>query len=112
MAITTRANVKLYGKIIDSGSDDVIDFLIPLVESDFLFIRNRDFDEDSEGIIYPEGSELAAIQMVLFLLSDAQRTSSGYKSESLGSYSYSRDTLINGYPESIVKRIARYAKAK
>lgn len=112
MAITNRTNVKTYGGITDSSLDDIIDFLIPAVEDDFLFIRNRDFDEDSEGIIYPIGSELVAIQMIMYMIQDGQRNSGGFKSESLGSYSYTKDTSINGYPENIVKRIARYAKSK
>lgn len=116
MAITTRENVKMYMGLTDSTNDRLISFLIPRVEEDYLHIRNCPFDEDSDGIIYPDGAEMTAIQMVGFLMLDVNRKSAGgISSESVGSYSYTKDNLthyINGYPKSIVGKIKRYVSSR
>ena len=44
MAITTLANVKIFLNTTSTVRDDWIEALIPLVESDYLSIRNKPFD--------------------------------------------------------------------
>jgi len=115
MAITTLSKVKTILQISDTSQDDLIEALIPLVEADFLMIRNKAFDteynEDTEeyDTIYPIGSELTAIRMIQYQMSNIK--SQGVTSESLGDYSVSYDTsnLGNDYPKSISGGIKRYA---
>lgn len=111
MAITTRARVKLYLRITDTSSDDLIDFLIPLVESDFLRIRNKEFDTDIyDEIVYPEGSELTAIKMIAYHLynSAVSGKASIVKSESLSRHSITFNDLVEAYPGDLVKSIQRW----
>lgn len=115
MAITTLEKVKTILQISDTSQDDLIEALIPLVEADFLMIRNKAFDteynEDTEeyDTVYPIGSELTAIKMIQHQLSNIK--SQGVSSESLGDYSISYDNamLVDGYPKSVVGGIKKYA---
>lgn len=110
MAIITLERAKLFNQITTSTKDALIDALIPQVEGDFLLIRNKAFDEDSnDEVEYPEGSELIAAQMIGYLLSAAGR--SGLSSERIGDYAYTAQTgadMVMGYPKAIVGRIERY----
>lgn len=95
------------------NKDDVISALIPLVEDDYLYIRNRDFDTDYSGEpIYPRGSKLVAADMITYRLSQIDKDLV-VSSERIGDYSvsYSSDDLIS-YPESITKRVKRYARVR
>ena len=121
MAIVTRRTVK---EILNITSDDYntrIDQFIPIVEEQYLVIRNREWDYDSnDDIEYPYGSEFTASQMIGFLLKQSDFSTSGTysdkKSESIGSYSYTRGSekgqMINGYPYWIVGSIERFASLK
>lgn len=65
------------------------------------------------GNLYPEGSEMVAINMVHWMLSGGGQ-SAGVASESLGKYSVSYDTgqSAGGYPKSITGAIKRYVTYK
>lgn len=106
MAITTLENVKNILQIDDDSKDTLIEKLIPLVESDFLGIRNAPFDTDDEGkTIYPDGAELTAIQMIAYHLNTIQQI--GIASESLAEHSITF-AQGKGYPDAITKKITRY----
>jgi hypothetical protein len=107
MAITTLTQVKTVLQISGTDKDDLIEALIPLVEEHYLEIRNLPFETDSEGIVYPTGSALTAVQMVGYQLQAAQNAT-GKTSESLGDYSYTMGTVDGGYPASITAQIRRY----
>ena len=47
MAITTLANVKTYLGLTTTAKDAPITMLIPIVESNYLGIRNKAFDTDA-----------------------------------------------------------------
>lgn len=53
--------------------------------------------------IYPAGSQLVAAEMIKHMMNKKS-----LQSESLGDYSYTNEQMINGYPESITKKIRRY----
>jgi hypothetical protein len=115
MAIVTRNTVKKFLQITVSTYDDLIDSFIIMVEADYEKIRGVDFDVDSSDVIqYPEGAELIASQMVGYLLNSTPLANqSDKKSESIGTYSYTRDDkMLEGYPKSIVGRIVRYFDPK
>jgi hypothetical protein len=114
MAIITLARAKLFLQITDTTRDALIEALIPEVEADYERLRNRDFDVDSnDDIEYPDGSELVAAQMIGFHLQPSMKSGGAMKSESIGSYSYTRDdNSADGYPKSITCRIKRYVRAK
>jgi hypothetical protein len=112
MAIVTRDEVKTFLQISDTSKDTLIDSLIPQVEADFLIIRNKAFDEDSNDVIeYPDNCELVASQMIGFHMTSMAQSGGAFQSESIGSYSYtakgSEDNIL-GYPKQIVSRIERY----
>lgn len=111
MAITTAERVKLYLGITDTTKDALIAMLIPLVESDFLRIRNKAFDtDDNDDIIYPDGAELTAIKMIGYLLYDSKKhgTAAAVKSESLSRHSITFTDLVEQYPAGLVSSIQRY----
>lgn len=109
MAITTLATVKTVLGITDSSKDARITALIPLVESDYLNIRNLAFDVVGGSIVYPAGSEMTAIKMISWQLYNAN--SFGKSSESLGDYSVSYEqNRISEYPLTITNQIKKYIK--
>lgn len=113
MAIVTLEQVKTFLQITTDAKDDLIEALIPEVEADFLLIRNREFEDDSnDDIVYPDGAALVASQMIGFLMSDMMKSGGVVKSETIGSYSWSADDLSAGYPKAITRRIKRYINAK
>ena len=119
MAIVTRTTVKNILNITSTTYDARIDLLIPHVEAEFLAIRGVAFDIDSnDDTEYPENAELISSWMVGYLLKKSDFTSDAFsdkKSESIGSYSYSRggaEDNIMGYPKSIVGGIERYHNPK
>ena len=117
MAITTLNKVNTILGL--SGQDDLVSALIPLVEEEYLNIRNRPFDiaqvitgaELTVGdpdTVYPIGAEMTAIQMIGYRI--AKRSSQGVASESLGDHSISYEAVSGGveYPKSITGSIKRF----
>ena len=107
MAITTLANVKTVLGITGTSKDAQITALIPLVESDYLNIRNKAFDVVNSVIVYPAGSEMTAIKMIDWQMNNAK--SYGKKSESLGDYSVTyQENKVSEYPVSLTNSIKKY----
>ena len=126
--IVDRDFVKTYFNIVDDSLNARIDFMIPLVEADYLRIRNAAFDKDKHGkIIYPCDAKETAALMVMFKLNNTSKVSAAdgsidvqkeVSSVTWGSHSesYKGGDALNaegvlkfGYPTSIVDRIIRYA---
>ena len=109
MAITTLSKARTILGI--SGRDEVISALIPLVEEDYLAIRNKPFESEDGETIYPTGSELTAIQMIGYRIN--LQKSQGVKSKSLGDHSVSYADIGDGaYPKSITGSIKRFVSFK
>ena len=113
MAIVDLETVKTFLQITDDTKDDLIEKLIPQVEADFLLIRNREFEDDSnDDLVYPDNAELVASQMIGYMLTEQAQTGNYLSSERIRSYSYSANTgeanFQLGYPKNIIKRIKRY----
>jgi len=113
-AIVTRDFVKSYLGITDDTYDFKIDGLIPLVEADYLRIRNIPWDLDVQGnIIYPSGSNITCAQMIGYKLTQGNFSKDYGKpvsSISLDNYSVSYDLekLSFGYPKDITSSIITY----
>ena len=105
MITTTQKVLSITG--MDSSKTSLIDELIPMIENDYLAIRGKAFDVDEDDIVYPVGSELTAIKMIQYTVSTLK--SQGVKSESIGDYSVTFDTMVGAYPESLINSIVRYA---
>ena len=119
MAIVTRKFTKEYLGITGTTYDSKIDLLIPHIEAAFERIRGVPFDEDSNDVIeYPENAEMISAEMIGYKLVTSPFTSGTYsdkKSESIGSYSYTRlngskSEMLMGFPISIVGQIERYQR--
>jgi hypothetical protein len=112
--ITTLANVKLVLGISVDTYDTLIEALIPIVEEDYLAIRNKAFDlDDSEETVYPTGSEGVAIRMIGYQLNVQGQF--GISSESLSRHSitYQQSTGTGAmamYPTMITAGIKRYVE--
>lgn len=72
-------------------------------------------DYESQNVIYPEGSELTAIQMISHRMT--LQTGKEIKSEHIGDYSVTYEDsisqaggVIGGYPASITSAIRKYTK--
>ena len=110
--ITTLENVKLILGITTDSKDALISALIPIVEADYLLIRNRAFDLDGEETVYPVGAEGVSIRMIAYHLNTQGQY--GIASESLSRHSISyQQANGNGlsamYPTAITAGIVKYA---
>jgi hypothetical protein len=111
MAITTLASVKTILEIDGTDKDAIITALIPLVEEEYLLIRNKAFDVDDDGnTVYPTGSEMTAIRMIEFQLlgKPMNGTVGTVSSESLSRYSVSYASINRLYPNHILNGIKRF----
>lgn len=108
--ITDLETVKSFLVINDTANDARIDLLIPRVEADYLSIRGKAFDLDTNGdTVYPEGSDSVASEMIGYLLNKKY----GVKIESLADFHQTfEDATLFGYPKSIVGSIKRYLSFK
>lgn len=99
--------------ITETSLDSRIEALIPVVEDDYLAIRGKEFDTDSEGnTIYPVGSVSTAAEMISYKILTS-KGNVGTVSETIGDYAVGFSTdLLHGYPRSTVQKIRRYARAK
>lgn len=110
MAITSLVNVKLILNISDNSQDSLITALIPMIEADYLSIREVPFDIDAnDDIVYPDGAELTAIAMLGYRLNTISREGLAGESHPIYSLTYHKGTLT-GYPDNITRGIKRYAK--
>ena len=110
----TLDEYKAIAGLKDTSKDSQIELLIPLVEDDYLSIRNKDWDRAEDGSIsYPKGSKLTAAEMITYRLSTIPG-SVGYASETVGDYSMGFDThdMLHGYPRHIITKIRRYGRAR
>jgi hypothetical protein len=115
MAITNLENVKTILGITSSATDSYITALIPMVEADYLLIRNKPFDLSTDGaIVYPLGSEMTAIRMIAYLLSlkEDGNMGEGVQSETISRYSvlYSDKASAFAYPTNITGMIQRFMR--
>lgn len=111
MSIITLSKAKTLLGITDTASDSKISALIPLVEQTYLDVRNAPWETIDGVIIYPQGSEYIASDMIAYKLSVTPGSRSDVSSESVGSYSVSfSGPLTRGYPGSIISQIKRYIR--
>lgn len=132
MAIVTIDFIKDYFNIAGSELDNRIAFFIPIVEANYLEIRNKAFEVEAgesdesleEYIIYPANSEEVAAQMVMYKIKSTSSVvvtgttvvaGKEVKSESWGDHSISyieslifSSELRFNYPTNIVSQIKRY----
>ncbi len=110
MAITTLEQVKAVLDITGTDKDSVITALIPMVEEDYLSLRNKAFDTDDGITVYPAGASMTAIRMIEYHLvgKPMNGTAGTVTSESLSRYSVSYASLVKMYPDNIISGIKRY----
>lgn len=132
MTIISLDKYKLLAGIATDKYDEKISAYIPLIEEDYLSIRNHPFDktlkqmtnEQGEPVfdentgepvmeeitIYPKGSELTAFEMLQWKMSPQGKN--GVVSESIGSYSYTLGSSLSssGYPSEITAKIKRWSR--
>jgi len=112
--IITLEEFKTLAGITDDTLDPQISALIPVVEDDYLAIRNKPFDVDAATgeSIYPAGSRMAAAEMISYKLLTL-RGKVGASYEMIGGYSMSLTTdLVAGYPKGIVSRVKRFGRLR
>ncbi len=108
MPIIDKATVKQILRIEGTDLDTEIDAKIPLVEDDYLRIRNKPWDQDENGdTVYPPGAGLTSALMVGYWL-DMEQGKTEVVSESLSRHNVTYKELEDGYPKGITKRIKRY----
>jgi len=113
MAITTLEDVKDILDITNEILDSKITRFIPVVEADYLRIRNAPFRTDEAGeTTYPVGSDVVAALMVDYQLQLLKNKNKELSSRSIDNYSESFVIdKASGYPRSIVDKIQRYINA-
>ena len=111
--IITLDEYKTITGISDDSQNQKLMAIIALVEEDYLSIRGKPFDVDSNGnIVYPSGAKMTAAEMISYKLMTI-KGNVGTESETIGDYTvgYSSE-LLEGYPKSTVQKIKRYARFK
>lgn len=85
---------------------------IARAEQDFLRIRGIPFELDDDGVtvVYPDGAENIAAEMVCYICGIGMYFGRGSKSESLSDRSVTYETKICGYPVSIVGGIEQFQR--
>lgn len=94
MTVSDIAGTKVYGKIINIDK----------------FNQQITLDADASATatgeklyIYPEGCQLAAAEMLKYMMNKKYA-----QSESFGDYSFSSEEMVSGYPKSITNKIRRF----
>ena len=100
MALITLTEVKLLLQITDTTKDALITALIPIIESDVREYCNQDFQDAPTEPSWEPWMKLPAAKMIGFSMNLS--SVKGFKSESQGGYSYTRDDSIGGYPMGIM----------
>ena len=106
-SIITKAEVKTLLQITGDSKDDLIEMLIPIVESDLLEYLNNDFDED-----YPEGLKGYLASMIGY---KAKKDHGVVLSETVSRYSVTYGSgaeFIAGYPATIMSGLSKWRKVK
>jgi len=117
MPIITLERYKILAGIPqeETSEDEKIKVYIDIIESDYLNIRNKPFytvlntETGEQDIIYPNGAEFTAFEMLQYKLDGTGRN--GVISESIGNYSYSLANNTNDYPDNITKKIKKWANS-
>lgn len=111
--IITLDEYKTIAGISDDSQNQKLMTIIALVEDDYLAIRGKSFDVDSNGdVVYPSGAKMTAAEMISYKLLTA-KGNVGTTSETIGDYSVGLSSdLLHGYPRSTVQKIRRYARVK
>lgn len=123
--ITSVEEVKSYLGITVTTYDTQIELLIPLVEEDYLGIRNIPWDQEDDVITYPIGSDVTAAEMIGYKLSTTGRGSFDAKDygktvagQSLDAHSISYaigtgsgGNMKYGYPKDVISSIKIYMDA-
>ncbi len=106
--IITKEEYKKINGITGTDKDAVIDALIPLVEEEYMRIRNAPLEEEG---VYPPGAKFVAADMISYRLAKAGKE--GISSETIGDYSVSYEASPDKeYPQSILRRIRRHARVR
>ncbi len=109
--IITLDEYKVLADVKGNDQDARIEALIPVVEEDYLLIRNKPFD-GGDAPVYPTGAKLTAAEMISYKLQTLEGRV-GTSAESIGGYSMSFDSRRSrGYPSYIVKKIASFVRAR
>lgn len=105
--LLTEIDGSTYTWTQDQTEDKRIDLFIRRAEQDYLKIRGRAFDlDEDDDIIYPDGADLVAAEMVCYLLGVYEGR--GTDSEGAAGMSKSYEKKIAGYPVSVVGQIDKY----
>ncbi len=112
MAIISVEEYKALTGAVDDKQDAQIEALIPVVEEDYLMIRNKPFSTKGDEIVYPAGSKMTACEMLSYKL-QTLADNVGTSSEALGKHSHSYDSnRRQGYPQYIKSKITSYVRAR
>lgn len=108
MPIITVEQYKQIRNRPGNKDDAWITALIPLIEEEYMRIRNAPLEPAGE---WPKGAALVAADMIDFRMTELQKR--GVTSETIGDYSVSYDSETEEeYPAFIRKRIRRHARVR
>lgn len=108
MAIITVDEYKQIRNLSGSDSDAWIEVLIPLVEEEYMRIRNAELEPEGE---WPKGAKLVAADMIDYRMEELKKR--GVTSETIGDYSISYHVEdVEDYPSSIRRRIRRHGRLR
>lgn len=107
MAIITLAEWKTLTGTTGTAQDTQVSALIPYVQADFVDLCNYDFGQDTDDESWPDGCKLYVAKMITCQLNNMGGDGDEKKSESIGDYSYTRDSVGGtGYPATLARAIA------
>lgn len=107
--LTAITSVPAYTWTQRKELDYRIDAVQPSAEVDYLIIRGKAYDEDSDGnTVYPADYKNTLAEMVCYVLGLGQFQGRGKTSAGVSDRSQSYEHKVNGYPVSIISRIEKF----
>jgi hypothetical protein len=107
--IVSLDDIKTILNIDTTASDSYLSLTIPACESDYLTIRNADWDVDATGgTEYPVNLTVVIAEMVAYKMFKQKHI--GLSDERLGDWNLSFESTAHGYPLSITHQVEKFSK--
>ena len=100
MAVITVDEVKTLLQISNDLKDDLITALIPMIEDEIRNYCNQDFQDAPTEPSWEVWMKIPAANMIGYTMNTS--SNNGFKSESQGGYSYTKEDSMGGFPMGIM----------
>lgn len=110
MAVITLAEAKTLLQITDTTKDALITALIPIIEDEIREYTNQEWTDAPDTPIWQNWMKLPVSRMIGFNLN--KNAGNGLRSESIGTYSYTKAAMSGSYPTEIMNAFDKVKVAR